>query len=125
MLNSNDGGNILSVLDGFSLTNPDDVAKEIAVDFRNRRIEKGITREAVAEKAGVALSNVARFEQKGLVSLGNLIRLASALGYVSDIRHIFSEAKYSTMDELRQIRRNKGKKKAYQAAKKISDEESI
>lgn len=122
MLNSKDNNNILSVINGFALTNPDDVAKDIAVDFRNRRIEKGMTREAIAEKAGVALSNVARFEQKGLVSLGNIIRLASALGYVSEIRHVFSEAKYSTMDELRQIRRNKGKKKAYQAPKKNNDE---
>ncbi|MDE5714412.1 MAG: hypothetical protein K2I16_12445 [Muribaculaceae bacterium] len=57
------------------------------------------------------LGSVARFEQKGLVSLKNLIELAMALGYTSEIRHIFSQPKYSTMEELTQIRRNANKKK--------------
>ena len=39
--------NILSVLEGYSLNNPDDVAREIADDFRKRRIEKNLTREQV------------------------------------------------------------------------------
>ena len=48
--------NMLSVLEGYMLDNPDDVAKGIADDFRKRRIEKNITREEVAEKSGVAVS---------------------------------------------------------------------
>ncbi|MDE5675078.1 MAG: hypothetical protein K2I44_07040 [Muribaculaceae bacterium] len=59
------------------------------------------------------LGSVARFEQKGLVSLKNLIELAMALGYTSEIRHIFSQPKYSTMEELTQIHRNANKKKSY------------
>jgi hypothetical protein len=61
----------------------------------------------------VPASNVARFEQKGLISLQNLIRLAMAMGYTSEIRHLFSQPKDSTMEELDQIRRNTGKKKAH------------
>ncbi len=56
--------NILSLLDGFTLDNADDIAKTLADDFRKRRIEKNLTREQVAEKSGVAVSNIARFEQK-------------------------------------------------------------
>ena len=41
--------NILSVLEGYTLNNPDDVAREIAADFRKRRIEKNLTREQVAD----------------------------------------------------------------------------
>lgn len=103
---------MLSVLEGFTLTNPDNVARDIADDFRARRIEKNITREMMAERSGVALSNIVRFEQKGLISLANLIMLAMALGYTSEVRHIFSEPKYSTIDELQQIKKNRGKKKA-------------
>ena len=55
--------NMLSVLESYMLDNPDDVAKGIADDFRKRRIEKNITREEVAEKSGVAVSNIIRFEQ--------------------------------------------------------------
>ena len=56
--------NILSILDNFAFENSDDIAKNIANDFRKRRIEKNMTRVQVAEKSGVALSNIVRFEQK-------------------------------------------------------------
>ena len=36
---------MLSVLDSYTLDNPDEIAKEIANDFRKRRIEKNLTRE--------------------------------------------------------------------------------
>lgn len=104
---------MLSVLDSYTLTDPDDIARQMAGDFRQRRIEKNLTREQVAAKSGVAVSNLARFEQKGLISLKNLISLAMALDYVSEMKGIFSVPKYATMEELTQIRRNKGKKKAY------------
>ncbi len=104
---------MLSVLESYLLNNVDDISKQIAADFRHRRVEKGLTREQVAERAGVAVSNVVRFEQKGLISLKNLIGLAMALGYTSEIKSLFSNPKYSTMEELTQIRRNSGKTKAY------------
>ncbi len=114
--------NILSVLDSYSLPDADDVARKIAEDFRNRRVERGLTREAVAEKSGVALANITRFEQKGLISLKNLILLAISLDYLHEMRDIFSSPKYSTMEELTQIRKNRGKKRAY-TVKSRADEE--
>lgn len=91
----------------------EEVARQLADDFRARRVEKNLTRREVAARSGVAVANIARFEQKGLISLSNLIELAIALGYVSEVKGIFSAPKYSTMDELQQIRRNSGKSKAY------------
>lgn len=105
--------NMLSFLDNYTLDNPDEIAKEIANDFRKRRIEKNLTREQVSEKVGVAVSNIVRFEQKGLISLKNLIGIAMALGYTSEIKNLFSEPKYSTMEELLQIRKNTNKKKVH------------
>ena len=95
------------------LDNPDELAKEMANDFRRRRIEKNLTREQVAEKSGVAMSNIMRFEQKGLISLRNLIGIAMALGYTAELKSVFSQPKYSTMEELMQIRKNSNKKKAH------------
>jgi len=105
--------NILSLLDNYTFDNADDIARMLADDFRKRRIEKNMTREQVAEKSGVAGSNIVRFEQKGLISLKNLIGIAMAMEYTSEIKNIFAEPKYSTMEELTQIRRNRGKKKAH------------
>ena len=105
--------NILSVLENYTLDNADDIARALAEDFRKRRVEKNLTREQVAEKSGVAVSNIVRFEQKGLVSLKNLISIAMAMGYTSEVKNIFSEPKYSTMEELSQIRKNTGKTRAH------------
>lgn len=104
---------ILSLLEQYTLDNADNISKEIAADFRRRRIEKNLTRQQIAEKSGVAVSNIVRFEQKGLISLKNLISLAMTLQYTSEIRHLFTEPKYSTMAELTQIRKNQGKKRAH------------
>ena len=105
--------NILSLLESYTLDNADDIARALAEDFRKRRVEKNLTREQVAEKSGVAVSNIVRFEQKGLVSLKNLISIAMAMGYTSEVKNIFSEPKYSTMAELSQIRKNTGKTRAH------------
>ena len=105
--------NILSVLENYTFDNADDIARVLADDFRKRRIEKNLTREQVAERSGVAVSNIVRFEQKGLISLKNLITLAMAMDYTSDIKNVFSQPKDSTMEELTQIRKNTGKSRAY------------
>ena len=105
--------NMLSILDNYTLESEDDIALKLAEDFRHRRIEKNLTREEMAQMAGIAVSNLVRFEQKGLVSLKNLIALAMALGYSSEIKNLFATPKYATMEELTQIRQNANKKKAY------------
>ena len=105
--------NILSVLESYAFDNADDIAKALADDFRKRRIEKNLTRDQVAERSGVALGNIVRFEQKGLISLKNLIALAMSMDYTSEMKNIFSQPKYSTMEELSQIRKNTGKSRAY------------
>ena len=108
-----DTNNMLSVLDEYLQSGPSDIAKQISQDFRHRRVEKGLTREQLAEQSGVAVSNIVRFEQKGLISLTNLIALAHVLGYSAEIKKLFATPKYSTMEELTQIRKNAGKTKAY------------
>ena len=117
-----DSNNILSVLDSYCLPDADDVARKLADDFRKRRVERGLTREVVAEKSGVALSTLTRFEQKGLISLKNLILLAVSMDYLSELRDVFATPKYSTMEELLLIRQNAGKMKAYNR-KRNADEE--
>lgn len=40
-----DNDNMLSVLEGFTLSDTDDIAVQIANDFKQRRIERNLTRE--------------------------------------------------------------------------------
>lgn len=110
--------NILAILDGYKLDNSEDIAREVAENFRKRRVEKNITRQRIAEESGVPLSTVARFEQKGLIAFEALVRLAMALGYTSEIKNLFGEAKFDTMEELDLIRSKIGDKRAYARSKK-------
>ena len=107
-----DSDNMLAVLDGFVLNNAGDIAMAVAQDLRRRRVEKDITRRQLAAQSGVPLASIARFEREGKISFDGLIRLAMALGYVSEIKSMFSQPKYDTIEELDQIRRNMNKKKA-------------
>lgn len=113
MDNTNNRNNILSILDNYTLDNPEDIAMEVATDFRKRRVEKNITRQRISELSGVPLSTVARFEQKGLIAFESLVRLAMALGYTSEIRNLFGSSKFDTMAELDMIRRKSKGKRAY------------
>lgn len=103
--------NILSILEGYTLTRAEDIALAVAADMRRRRVEKNITRKQLSENSGVAQANLARFEQKGKISFENLIKLAMALGYTAEVKSVFAVPKYSTMAELDTIRRNQNKKK--------------
>lgn len=113
MMEDSNTANILSFLDTFTMETTGDIAMKLARDFRHRRIEKNVTREQIARMAKVPMSNVARFEQKGLISLNNLIALATAMGYTPEVKNIFQSPKYATMEELTLIRRNMGKKRAH------------
>lgn len=107
-----DSDNMLALLD--ALTNPTvrEVGLQIAGDFKRRRIEKGLTRNCIAERSGVALASIARFERTGQISLKSLIELAIAINYLHEVKTIFATPKYQTMEELQQIRANSSKKKA-------------
>lgn len=113
MFQSADNDNILSLLDSFTLDNANDVIRQVAENFRKRRVEKNITRQRISELSGVPLSTVARFEQKGLIAFESLVRLAMALGYAPDIRKLFDTPRFETMEELDLIRRKSGDKRAY------------
>lgn len=119
MAKTSNTDNFLALLDGFTLDNSEDISRQIADNFRKRRVEKNITRKSIADLSGVPLSSVARFEQKGLISLDSLIRLAMALGYVAEIKKLFSAPKFDTMAELDLIRSKTGDKRAYPKHKKI------
>ena len=105
--------NILAILDNYLHDNPDQIAKEIANELNKQRIQKSLTREQVADKSGVAVSNITRVEQKGRISLKKLIGISVALEDTTEIKNGFSQHKYSAMEELQQIKRNANKKKAY------------
>jgi transcriptional regulator with XRE-family HTH domain len=67
---------------------PRDVRLEIAHKHRKFRKQKGLSQTELAERSGVSLGSLKRFETKGQVSLESLLKLALVLGRLSDFENI-------------------------------------
>ena len=50
--------NMLSVLENYLLDNADSISTQIAADFRRRRVEKGLTREQIADVVRLQIRKV-------------------------------------------------------------------
>ena len=57
--------------------------------FRSRRKERKLSQRALAISSGVTCGSLRRFEQTGEISLHSLIKLANAIGCLSDFEELF------------------------------------
>ena len=78
----------------------DQISAELATRVRARRKERGLTQAQLAEKSGVSLGSIKRFETTHEVSLTSLVKIAIALGYADDFDSLFSERAYRSIDEV-------------------------
>ena len=103
--------NSMPLLYNFDIDTPDELLAVLANNLQKRRLEKGLSREALTELSGVPTPTIAKFEQKHTISLASYVALAKALGYSKSIKELLSEPLFSTMEELEMINRNKNRKK--------------
>lgn len=83
----------------------------LARNMRQRRLEKGLSRNALALLSNVPAPTIAKFEQKHTLSLSSFVALAQALGYSEAVKSLLSSPVFSTMEELDTINRNKNRKR--------------
>ena len=95
----------------FEIDTVDSLLKGLAENLRKRRLEKGLSREALSLLSGVPAPTIAKFEQKHLLSLTSFVALAKALGYTDSIKDLLAEPKFKTMEELDVINKNKNRKR--------------
>ena len=88
-----------------------DLLKILADNLQRRRLEKGLSREALFMMSGVPAPTIAKFEQKHTISLSSFVALAKALGYTDEIKSLIAKPLFSTMDELETINKNKNRKR--------------
>lgn len=53
--------------------------------MRALRLEKELTQAGLANRSGVSLASLRKFEQKGLISLESFFKLAMALGRIESL----------------------------------------
>src|ERR1700712_2050304 len=71
-------------MDGFSLETPENVSRTLATRVKELRLARGWKQITLAERSGVSLASLRRFEDSGRVSLQNLLDLAFALNRLDD-----------------------------------------
>ena len=96
---------------GFDIDSANDILKIVAQNLQKRRLEKGLSRNALSEISGVPVPTIAKFEQKHTISLASYVALAKTLGYSKDVKELLSKPLYNTMEELDVINKNKERKR--------------
>lgn len=72
-----------------NLISPLDIRVSIADRFKRIRLDQNVSQEQLAERSGVSLGSLRRFESKGEISLKSLVRLAISLNRAQDFDLLF------------------------------------
>lgn len=84
----------------------EEIDMALAERLRKVRKRRRISQEELSQKSGVSYGSVKRFETSGMISLLSLTKLAIALDCVDEIRSLFAEVPYLSIEEVL----NEGKK---------------
>lgn len=94
------------------LLHPAELAREISKKAKQKRIDLNITQQELAERSGVSYGSVKRFEQRGEISLKNLLQIATVLRSAGDFESLFSKQRYQSIDDVIQEKSRKERKRA-------------
>ena len=72
------------------LTTPSDVMQRTVQRAKALRLEQNITQQELADKVGIAVGTVKRFEKTGEVQFNHLLRIALVLGRLDDFKTLFA-----------------------------------
>lgn len=84
----------------FNQKTPNEIARSLAEKIKHQRKKLKISQENLAQKSGVSLGSIKRFETKYEISLQSFIKIAIALDLDSDFEKLFSNKTYTSIDEV-------------------------
>ncbi|MGH1403816.1 MAG: helix-turn-helix domain-containing protein [Alphaproteobacteria bacterium] len=88
---------------------------KLAKNIRSKRLNVGLTQEGLAERSGVSLPTLRKFEQKGLISLESFLKLSMALGCLGDFVSATesSDTEFTSIDDVLKDSKTKTPKKGW------------
>ena len=94
------------------MMSPEEVAREIAQRARALRLQRDLSQQGLAERAGVSLGSLKRFERTGKIAFESLIRVALVLDATPELESWFSPPPLRSLDEAiaRTKRRQRGRR---------------
>ena len=90
---------------------PDTILKKIAERVKDKRLELNLTQKAFAKRAGVGYDAYRTFENKGEISLRNLVLCAIVLDETDAFAELFTKRTYQSIDELLKTKSEKKRKR--------------
>ena len=96
------------ILDDF---NPVSIAKKLALRLQKRRLFLNMSQKSLAEKSGVSLGSIKRFENSGEISLKHLLKLALVLDALDEFHDLFPTKEYNSIDDIIKNRKQKERKR--------------
>lgn len=79
---------------------PDEIVHLLAVRVRSERLRREWKQETLAERSGVSLPTIRRYERTGRTSVENLLKLCHALGRLDDFADLLKPPPASSIEEL-------------------------
>ena len=77
-----------------------EIHTRIAEAARARRLAMNLTQDALAERSGVAIATLRRFEAGGTASLATVLAIAEALDALDAFARVFPLPEATTLDDL-------------------------
>lgn len=85
----------------FKLSPPPEVAAELGQRLRARRLAANLTQVGLADRSGVPVSTLRKFERKGEIALVSFIRLAMALSDEAALNGLLAEREaFTSLDDV-------------------------
>jgi transcriptional regulator with XRE-family HTH domain len=98
-------------MDGFSLETPEQVSRKLAARVKALRLARGWKQITLAERSGVSLASLRRFEESGRVSLQSLLDLAFALNRLDDFDALLQPPRAASLAELERAEKRPARKR--------------
>ena len=78
----------------------EEINQSLAERVRKIRKRRSISQEKLSLLSGVSFGTIKRFESTGKISLLSLTKIATALVCTDEIRNLFAEVPYRTIEEV-------------------------
>lgn len=95
----------------YSLETPFEVRRTLAARLRALRLARGWKQTTLAERSGVSLASLRRFEATGKVSLEGLLKLAFALDRLDDFDALLRPPPAASIAELEAAEKRPARKR--------------
>ncbi len=79
---------------------PPEICQSVAARAREARLAADLSQAGLAERAGVSLGSLKRFERTGAASFEAVVRIAVALRLEAGFEELFRLPRFASLDEV-------------------------